>query len=229
MKRSLRRMLCRHRFARWLIITGFISASPAGLADPQTLAFIDASDNSPLEGVVVIASDSPALTAASSGPAAITQINRQFQPHVSIVPAGTQVEFPNLDNTQHHVYSFSPAKTFELKLYASQPEAPVLFDTEGVVELGCNIHDQMQGFVVVIGAGQAVTSDSQGRVELPQATNDQPQRNLSVWHPRLADNSRPLPLTMSSGTPQTIPLTLQPPVEPVSRLDRLQQRYMDIE
>lgn len=81
---------------------------------------------------------------APAGAAAqVAQQGRQFVPQVSIVQAGTAVSFPNLDTVRHHVYSFSPVKTFELKLYAGTPSTPVVFERAGTAVLGCNIHDRM--------------------------------------------------------------------------------------
>ena len=76
-------------------------------------------------------------------PAIMNQIDKQFEPHVLVVKAGTEVTFPNADNLFHHVYSFSPTKQFELKLYKEFTAEPLRFDTAGVVDIGCNIHDWM--------------------------------------------------------------------------------------
>ena len=80
----------------------------------------------------------------------MAQEKRQFVPDVMVIPVGTEVRFPNRDTVRHHVYSFSPAKKFELKLYAGTPANPVLFDQPGVVVLGCNIHDQMVAWLLVV-------------------------------------------------------------------------------
>jgi plastocyanin len=82
--------------------------------------------------------------------ATMDQKNRQFIPHVLPVQVGTAVQFPNSDDVQHHVYSFSPAKKFQLPLYKGNPANPEVFDRAGVVTLGCNIHDQMSAFIVVV-------------------------------------------------------------------------------
>jgi plastocyanin len=82
--------------------------------------------------------------------AIIDQINKEFVPRVSIVQAGTSVNFPNSDNIRHSIYSFSPAKTFTTKLYAGREAAPVTFDKTGVVVLGCNIHDTMVAWVFIV-------------------------------------------------------------------------------
>ncbi|WP_196767929.1 hypothetical protein, partial [Streptobacillus moniliformis] len=71
-------------------------------------------------------------------------------PHVLAITVGSEVRFPNRDKLRHQVYSFSKAKTFDLPLYSGHPAAPVRFDEIGVVELGCNIHDGMIGYIVVL-------------------------------------------------------------------------------
>ena len=95
---------------------------------------------------------------------AVEQKGKAFIPLVTVVQTGTPVRFPNRDPIRHHVYSFSPAKTFEIKLYAGTPVAPIVFDKPGEVILGCNIHDHMIAYVYVVdtpwfaktgGAGEA--------------------------------------------------------------------------
>ena len=97
------------------------------------------------------------------------------------VPKGTRVNFPNLDRTRHHVYSFSEPKPFELKLYVGTPQEPVLFDKPGIVALGCNIHDYMQAFIYVSDSPHARVTDSEGQASftgLPAGNY-----RLRVWHP----------------------------------------------
>nr|WP_193987946.1 methylamine utilization protein [Lelliottia steviae] len=118
----------------------------------------------------------------------MSQENRAFSPHVLVVPKGANVEFPNLDSIMHHVYSFSKAKHFELKLYRDKPEKPVRFEQTGVVELGCNIHDWMLGYIVVVDSPSFAQTDEQGFVDLdlPEGTFE-----LAIWHDRLSDISEP--------------------------------------
>uniref|UniRef100_A0A486XK91 Protein containing plastocyanin/azurin family domain n=1 Tax=Rheinheimera sp. BAL341 TaxID=1708203 RepID=A0A486XK91_9GAMM len=113
--------------------------------------------------------------------AQVTQQDLLFQPFVSVVPQGSLVEFPNLDKTRHHVYSFSKAKTFELRLYAGKPEAPVLFDQAGIVTLGCNIHDYMLAYIYVAAGRFSAVTNENGVVEF----NDLPDTTFSMnlWHP----------------------------------------------
>lgn len=118
-----------------------------------------------------------------SWPYRMAQQNLQFDPFVLIVPAGADVAFPNLDKVRHHVYSFSPAKSFELKLYGQDETKVVRFDRPGVVPLGCNIHDSMVGFIVVVDTPFAAKTDASGAAMLRGAPAG--AFALSVWHPYL--------------------------------------------
>ena len=93
------------------------------------------------------------------------------------------MSFPNLDPTKHHVYSFSPAKRFELKLFARDQSRTVHFDKPGVVALGCNIHDQMSAFIFVTDTGWTARTNAQGVASFADAPNS-PAR-VAVWHPYL--------------------------------------------
>lgn len=98
--------------------------------------------------------------------ATIDQRDRTFVPYVSVVQTGTAVRFPNNDTVRHHVYSFSPAKVFSLKLYLGTPAEPVVFDRPGRVVLGCNIHDRMLAYVYVVDTPHFGVSGSDGWVRL---------------------------------------------------------------
>ena len=112
----------------------------------------------------------------------IDQIDKEFVPRVSVIQTGSSIEFPNHDKIRHHVYSFSPAKSFEIPLYKGTPANPVTFEQPGVVKLGCNIHDWMSASVFITDTPYFGISDSNGNVVL----NDLPtgQYNVFVWHPQ---------------------------------------------
>lgn len=136
----------------------------------------------PVSDAVVYA-QSGTGAARTSRQAVIDQRNKQFIPYVTAVQVGTSVLFPNKDNIRHHVYSLSPAKRFELPLYAGVPAAPVVFDREGFVTLGCNIHDWMIAYVAVLATPYFRVSGPEGHVTL----TDLPQGRYLVqaWHPLL--------------------------------------------
>src|SRR5690606_24909021 len=97
------------------------------------------------------------------------------------------VLFPNSDDIRHHVYSFSPAKPFELKLYAGRPKAPIQFNNHGVAVLGCNIHDSMVGYIYIANSDEATLTDEQGnaQISLPEGQ----AISLSVWHSQNAQGA----------------------------------------
>src|SRR5579862_7831444 len=107
-------------------------------------------DGHVLPGAVVTARplDAPARHAAPQR-AVMDQVNRAFEPDLLVIPVGSTIEFPNSDSVSHQIYSFSPAKRFQLPLYRGKPYPPVEFDQAGVVTLGCNIHDEMLAYVMV--------------------------------------------------------------------------------
>lgn len=116
----------------------------------------------------------------------MVQKDREFTPRILVVPQNAKVEFPNADSILHHVYSFSEAKTFELKLYKEQPKAPLVFDQTGVVELGCNIHDWMLGYIVVVDSPIFAIADNSGHVNLSAEPGEY---TLNVWHSGFGDIS----------------------------------------
>jgi len=128
----------------------------------------------------------PGPLAAAPAPAHVDQRKRQFVPYILAVQAGTRVSFPNADPINHHVYSFSPAKRFELRLQ-KRNELPqeVLFDRPGLVTLGCNIHDWMLGFILVLDSPWFAQTDAAGvaRIDYQAAAG----QRLHLWHPRIAD------------------------------------------
>jgi len=99
-------------------------------------------------------------------PREMAQQHITFVPHVLLVPVGAVVSFPNRDKVRHHVYSFSAAKRFELKLYGQEQSRTVQFDKPGVVALGCNIHDKMSAYIVVVDTPYAAQSDGGGHATL---------------------------------------------------------------
>jgi len=112
----------------------------------------------------------------------IVQRDRELIPYMTVVPVGTAIEFPNQDPFKHHLYSFSPAKTFELKLYAGKPERPVVFDKPGAVALGCNIHDWMEAYVLVVDTPYFAKTDARGRARIAHVPPG--SYRLRWWHPR---------------------------------------------
>ena len=130
-------------------------------------------------------------------PAVMNQIDKQFEPHVLVVKAGTEVTFPNADNLFHHVYSFSPTKQFELKLYKEFTAEPLRFENAGIVDIGCNIHDWMLGYIVVSNSPYFGKTNTEGQslVSLPHG-----EYTVRFWHPEVEGEKALPPQSISVST-----------------------------
>jgi len=203
---------------RWLgricafgLALGLAVNSHAGPVD----IVVTKADGSPLHSAVVslsVAGQSP-LRAKAGTKALMIQENKQFAPFVLPVQMGTTVEFPNNDPFRHQVYSFSPAKSFELKLYAAPEVGTQLFDKEGTVSLGCNIHDNMRAYVYVVGTPYFAATDEKGVAHIPQV----PPGNyvMKTWHPNVKG---------ATAAEQPIAVPAQGPLEITARLELKRDR-----
>jgi plastocyanin len=166
----------------------------------------------PLGEVVVLLEplSGEAQTNSSSASAVVDQLHQQFVPGVIAVRTGTAISFPNSDTVSHQVYSFSPAKRFELGLYRGVPRDPIVFDKPGIVVLGCNIHDNMIGYVYVTDAPYFGTTGDDGhlRTALPLG-----KYRAHVWSPRFAtqDNATERELSVKSES-QSVAIDIAGPV-----------------
>jgi plastocyanin len=162
---------------------GAIAASlccAAALAQASSLAvLVQDSTGKPLADTVVYAEQDGLTAQKSPKGAVIEQRGLKFLPLVSVVQAGATVSFPNNDKVRHHIYSFSPAKKFDQKLYSGAAASTQLFDKAGTVVLGCNIHDRMIAYVKVVDTPFFARTDGDGvaRIELPAG-----KYKLSAWH-----------------------------------------------
>jgi plastocyanin len=149
----------------------------------------------------------------AAGNYAIDQQNIQFHPFVTVVPVGANVAFMNHDAIRHHVYSFSEAKRFELKLSERQVDRVVTFDKAGIVPLGCNIHDRMIAFIDVVDTPWAAKTDAKGNASFHGVPASAVE--VDVWHPylRAPGNhvSRPATLGQHASQPEVFNVALRSP------------------
>ncbi|MBI1361264.1 MAG: hypothetical protein GC155_13385 [Alphaproteobacteria bacterium] len=135
----------------------------------------------PIANAVVTISGPATTTALPADGWVMEQKGLAFHPFVLVVPPGATVSFPNHDQTRHHVYSFSPAGPFELKLYGSGETRTVRFPKAGTIAIGCNIHDQMTAFIRVTDAPWAAVTDASGVATFHDV--EAGDRSINVWHP----------------------------------------------
>ena len=175
---------------------GLALAAPVAAAS-LTVRVVDSSGKPVRDAVVTLYPASGARPLKPSGRYTVSQQNLQFHPFLSIVPVGADVSFPNFDNTKHHVYSFSAAKRFELKLFAKDQSRTVHFDKPGVVALGCNIHDQMSAFIVITDSQWTARTNGQGVASFSDAPNA--SGRLVLWHPYLRAPGGTMQQQVASG------------------------------
>jgi plastocyanin len=167
-----------------LLLLGLALSAPAASAAELTVSVIDVQGR-PAHNIVVIATPKVAAN-AQAGPAMpveMDQVDRQFSPYVLAIHTGTPVLFVNNDSIAHQVYSFSPPKRFELALYHGKPREPVVFDQPGIVTVGCNIHDNMVGYLYVTDAPWFGTTGNDGVWKAPDVPAG--EYELQVWTPLL--------------------------------------------
>lgn len=190
------------------LLLALLAAAPL-YAAPVNIELRDAAGKPLADAVVSLESLDAAPEALAAARAVIDQRERRFVPRVSVIRSGTVVKFPNSDNVRHHVYSFSAAKTFDLRLYAGLDAPPVTFDRAGLVVLGCNIHDTMVAFVAVVDTPYFGLTTADGRVALDVPRG---RYRLRAWHPdqsaafpalvmTVEDAALRLPFTLSTGMP----------------------------
>ena len=190
-----------------------LTAVPLAAA-PLTVRVVDARGHPVADAVVTLRAEGAGHPARVAGPYVMAQQNMQFHPFVLVVPVGATVSFPNRDSTKHDVYSFSPAKPFELKLFAKDQTRSVHFDRAGIVALGCNIHDQMTAFIVVTDSEWTAKTDGRGVVTFADAP-DQPAR-LTVWHPYLRAPGNSAAKSIAAGDRgESFTVALRPPPMPM--------------
>ncbi len=106
--------------------------------------------------------------AASSPVKEVAQRDLTFIPALLPIQVGTKVEFPNLDDTYHNIFSYSPTRRFDLGRYRPEerPIPSVMFDQPGLVTLRCDIHEHMRGLILVLNTPHFVMTDTAGRFRL---------------------------------------------------------------
>ena len=145
-------------------------------------AYVTTKSGLPVSDAAIVAEPVSGVPPRKRATASIEQRDRELIPYLTIVQTGTAVDFPNRDPFKHHLYSFSPAKPFEIKLYAGKPVQPIIFDKPGEVALGCNIHDWMEAYVLVVNTPYFAKTGSDGRATIANIPSG--RYRFSVWHPR---------------------------------------------
>lgn len=176
-----------HRLAASLLGAALLGLLGAKQADAALLVgFVADRNGQAVQDAVLYATplDAPVPAAAPAGTAVVAQENHNFTPYVTVIRPGTAVRFPNRDPHDHHLKSFSAAKSFELRVYSKRDEsAPIVFDKAGEVALVCYLHDWMRGYIFVVDTPYAAKTDKAGNAllkDLPAGRYE-----IKAWAPTM--------------------------------------------
>jgi plastocyanin len=150
--------------------------------------------------------DAPVKISPPASSLEISQSGQEFSAYVTPVLVGTTVIFPNRDSVAHQVYSLSPAKKFTFPLYKPGAEPTVVFDQPGVIALGCNIHDWMSAYVVVLATPWFARTNADGAALI--AAVPPGRYRAEIWHPRLAKTETRELTVVADAAPPPVALTL---------------------
>jgi plastocyanin len=163
-----------------------LAASASRLPAAEHVVTLANAKGKPVADAVVSLYPLDAPVPPAAAPAAeisVAQRDGEFVPLVVAVRAGASVRFPNEDKIQHHVYSLSAAKSFDLPLHGGASAPAVLLDQAGVVSVGCNIHDWMRSYVVVLDTPWFALSSADGVARLSAPAG---RYRREIWHYLLA-------------------------------------------
>lgn len=215
------------RATSWLPLVVSVWLLPVMVASASiTLRVLDA-NGAALSGAVVMleSTDDKVDVEQTTAPRehhTMAQLDQAFVPTTLLVQTDDVVSFPNRDNVRHHVFSFSDPRVFEFELYGGDVSPEMDFPEPGLVVLGCNIHDDMAGYIVVAPPGPAGMTDAEGMVELELV---RPTR-LRIWHPwLLQDAASPKLVDVAPNSDEALVFTLQVSAPPERELSELERRF----
>jgi plastocyanin len=174
----------KNKFFGQLVVLAALFMAQVSVSAQLELHVVDDKGN-PLKDAVAALVPQQKIDYTAVQTAIMDQRQNMFVPGVLAIRVNTQVRFPNSDDVRHHVYSFSPAKKFELRLYHGMTAEPVLFDKPGTVVLGCNIHDSMVAYIYVVETEYFAVADAQGKISLAAPAG---KYQVQIYHPQMSGN-----------------------------------------
>lgn len=177
-----------------------IGGAASGASDSSVSVTVKDARGLPVqEAVVMVYPASSSNNPMRFGPNVMAQRDLAFAPGTLIAAKGSTISFPNFDRVRHSVYSFSKAARFEINLYGKDQSRSQKFPIAGSVALGCNIHDNMRGYIKIVDTPFAAKTDRNGVVKLTGLGAG--AATLKVWHPqaRAANNEVVFKTSLTAG------------------------------
>ncbi len=103
---------------------------------------------------------------AATQPAVVKQVGKKFIPDLVAVTAGGSVTFPNGDPFLHNVFSGTTERAFDLGSFPQGQTRTRTFPNQGVLDVYCNIHPEMNATLVVLPNTKFTFVDASGKFEL---------------------------------------------------------------
>ena len=186
---EIRRRLC--------VSFALLFASASSAAAEFEITVLDRNGEPVPNVAVYVQSDDDGDRPETEKIAVMQQVDSRFEPDLLVVQTGTRVQFPNNDIVAHHVYSFSTPNNFVLPMFRGGMRPQVQFEHPGVVTVGCNLHDQMVGYILVVDGQAYGKTDRDGRVHLDA---DNPEGvTVKIWSPDIRPEQENLAQTVRAG------------------------------
>lgn len=182
----------------WVTISADLLASPGEVTADVVVTVLDR-EGAPVPDVAVYwqSPDIQSGSAPNGMTTVMDQRNTRFIPHLLVVQTGTSVEFPNSDVIAHHVYSFSHPNNFKLPIYKGEVYPPITFTESGIVVLGCNIHDNMLGYILVVDTPVFAKTNASGTAILKVEKAE--SSKIALWSPRIRDDTNKLSVAINAA------------------------------
>lgn len=168
-----------------------------------------------IEGVVVYLTplDKSSINSLTTQTLIISQNNKKFTPYIAVLQKGQKIKFKNQDDVTHHIYSVSGKNRFDFKVKAGEHNNNIDISALGEVAMGCNIHDWMSGYVLVVDTPyfNKTTSTGISNFENIPAGN----YKLTIWHPQLDINNNEFITDVLIQKTQNIKITLPKSLLPI--------------
>ncbi len=197
---------------RFLIIgvSIFVTALSANANNSLKINIVDVNQK-PLENMVVyVEAVDHKITKKNSSTLEVGQKYKSFTPYISVMQLGSDVRFNNKDNITHHIYSPVGDNKFSVKIRSGEQVMKTDFNTVGEVSMGCNIHDWMSGYLLIVDTPLFTKSDKNGDSEI---IIDKPgQYKVIVWHPQMDEPNNRIAKTITVNSTMEVSMQLSKPM-----------------